>query len=370
MVKFGILSIGEGGSNIGEYASQKGFPVIAVNTAKIDLSKLKNVHEDSKIHLHGWEGAGRNREVGRESILHFGDQIFEKAKVKFNDCDLIFVAGSTSGGTGSGGLPIGIEIISAIKERVGVITTLPDEDESAKAQMNCLECFSELSNFEQLASMFIVDNQRFKEVFGEVNRSKYYQLSTQQVIDNLHEVSLLCSQTSYVSNFDKHDLMSILLERGVCLISKLQVPIESISNSDSFSQLIKGAMKKTCSPTIYDSQIVKAAILGKVSPDVTTLINTKNIFDNIPYDLIEAYYTNSEHQNHGIFYSLASGLSFPMERLKSIEQSIKLVEQDLVDKFENSQSQKFESENWSSKFKKTKPSKEKLSLSQRLERFK
>ena len=39
-------------------------------------------------------------------------ELFEKAKIKFHDCDMIFVVAAAGGGTGSGALPIGIEIVS------------------------------------------------------------------------------------------------------------------------------------------------------------------------------------------------------------------------------------------------------------------
>jgi hypothetical protein len=218
--------------------------------------------------------------------------------------------------------------------------------------------------------MFIVDNKRFSEIFGELNKSQYYQFSNQQIIDNLCDVSSLCYQNSYVSNFDKYDFMGILEERGVSMISRVQSPIDTIYTPDLFSDLIRHSMSKVCSPIINDSQIVKAAILGKVSPEFTKIINCKNIFKNNPYDLVEAYYHESDNHNFGTFYTVLSGLSFPMERLNDIEKNIGLVEKELIEKVENSRSQTFESNNWSSKFKKSSKTKENLSLSQRLDRFK
>lgn len=372
-IKIGLLCFGEGGSNIGEYATQKGFKVIAVNSANIDLEKLKVIPRDCRIHLEGWEGAGRNRDVGKEAVLSHVETIFEKAKDKFSDCDLVFAVGSTSGGTGSGALPVGVEILSEIKDFVGAITILPDKHESPKAYMNALECFSELSQFEQLNSVFVIDNDKANHIFYGHDKTQIYQLSNQQLIDNFSEICALTDHSSFISNFDKHDLLEIINERGCTLVSKIIVPIEKIAELNDIASVIKKSWSNVCSPDIGYGQIVKAGIFGKIPRDLTTKIDVKTIFEEvgIPYDIFSAYYPNNEHQNHCIFYTILSGLSFPIERLKQMEQDIQIIEQDLIDKVEASRNQSFVTNKWASKFKRNieKPEK-KTSLSERLSKYK
>lgn len=260
VIKIGLLCFGEGASNIGEYAAQRGFKVIAVNTANIDLEKLKVIPRDCRIHLEGWEGAGRNRDVGKEAVIAHVETIFEKAKDEFSDCDLVFAVGSTAGGTGSGALPIGVEILSEIKDFVGAITILPDKNESPKAYMNVLECFSELSQFEQLNSVFVIDNDKANRIFCGNDKTQIYQLSNQQLINNFSEICALTEQSSLVSNFDKYDLLEIINERGCTLISKINVPIEKIAEPNDIASVIKKSWSDVCSPDIGYGQIVKAGI--------------------------------------------------------------------------------------------------------------
>ncbi|MNY41423.1 hypothetical protein D3C86_1762340 [compost metagenome] len=103
-------------------------------------------------------------------------------------------------------------------------------------------------------------------------------------------------------------------------------------------------------------------------------MDAKKIFEDtgMPYDIIEAYYPNNEHQNYCIFYTILSGLSFPMDRLNQIEQNIQKIEQDLMDKVESSKNQTFKTSNWNSKFKNAKTTKEKptSSLSEIMSKFK
>lgn len=352
-MKIGFLCFGEGGSNIGEYAAQKGFPVIVVNSAKIDLDKIQIVPKDCRIHLDGWEGAGRDREIGKEATMSHLEKLFKKSKEKFEDCDIVFAVGSAAGGTGSGALPIGIEILSEIKNNVCAITILPSNNESPKAHMNALECFSELSQYEQLNSTFIIDNQKTVEVFNGNDRTKLYNLSIHQLIDNFSEVCSLTSKTSLISNFDKNDLTEILNERGFAIVSKVTIPTAELKSSSDVINVIRKSWNEICSPEIEYGQIVKAGVFGKIPKEITSIIDVKKIFEEtgMPYDIIESYYENTDHPDHCIFYTLLTGLSYPMERLTRMEQEVQAIEQELFEKVENSRTQTFITTSWGNKFK-------------------
>lgn len=371
MIKFGILSIGEGGSNIGEYASKKGFQVMSVNTATIDFEKLTSIKRELRLHLKGWEGAGRNRNVGKEAMLAHADMIFEKAKIVFNDCDMVFVSATTSGGTGSGGIAVGIEILSEINNRIGVITTLPESNEGSKAHMNSLECFSEISQIEYLGSVFSIDNEKSKSIFDTKDRLNILHLSNQQIINNILEVANLCSKNSYLSNFDKNDFLSILEERGSTIITKIKIMASEIKNNEDVIDAFHESIKNSCSPNIHSTSIVKAAILGIVPRHYMSFLSAKDVFSSIGtcYDIFESYYPIDDNECYCTFYFIMSGLSFPFERLKEIESGVLNVEKDIINAIEYSKSQKFETSNWSSKFEKKETIK-RTSLSEKLSKYK
>lgn len=372
-MKIGILSFGEAASQIAEFAISRGYEVIVANTAKLDLNKLKNVPTDCKLHLEGWEGAGRNREEGREAALIHAELIAQKVETKFHDCDVVFVAGSCGGGTGSGGLQVGIEIVSTIKNYVGVITTLPDINESVRAQMNTLECFSELSQFEQLGSVFILDNEKLRQNFPDKNKKELHVLSNTEFIDNLNEISRLTTQDSYLSNFDKNDFLDIINERGCTTISKIHIPAEEIKSDADLAKMIQKSWVLSSHPSGEQGQIVKAAILAKMPEKSTKLINHELIFQEIgmPYDIMEGYYYNEGNDNHYTIYTILSGLSFPNERLAQMESLSQQAEQKLMKQIETARTQTFSTNNWTSKFNRdNKKETPKESLKDRLARFK
>lgn len=371
MLKIGILSFGEAASQIAEYAHKKGFSVVVANTAKLDLNKIKNIEADCKIHLEGWEGAGRNRDEGKQAAVLFAEKISEKAKLKLQNCDLVLVAASCGGGTGSGALPVGIEIISEFKEYVSVITILPEAEESIRTQMNTLECFSELSQYEQLSSVFIIDNEKIKNVYKEKNKRMRYEISNSNFIDHLFEICSLTGQNAYLSNFDKNDLLDIISERGCASVSKLVMPVQDIKNEVDMAKAIQHSWLMNPHPTIEEGQIVKAAILAKIPEQYLHLINKELIFEHVgmPYDIMEGFYQNTGNENHFTIYTILSGLSFPNVRLNQIESISQNAEQKIVKQIEVARKQNFSTSNWTSKFSRNSTNK-KESLKDRLERFK
>lgn len=169
MLQFGILGIGQCGSSIAEYAYRKGFKAVIANTAEVDLKKIEYIPNDCKIYL-GGGGAGRERAVGASYMVDSVEKVLGKCRQQFENCDAVFVAASAAGGTGSGALPIGLEILMSFKKYVGCIVALPEDIESPKSKMNTLDCFSQVSQLDDLGSVFIIDNEKAKQLNPNLSR--------------------------------------------------------------------------------------------------------------------------------------------------------------------------------------------------------
>lgn len=355
MLKFGILGLGEGGTNIAEYAFMQGFKTVIANTAKIDLEKAKYIPQSCKIEL-GGRGAGRERTVGIEAMINSAQEIYDKCEKEFSDCDAVFVVAAGGGGTGSGGLPIGLEILMGFHKYVGAIIILPDEMESPKAKMNTLECFGQLSEFDNLGSVFIIDNEKAKQIHTDFSRRNIYQVTNKQIIDFLVELNKLTSQSSYVSNFDAGDFLSVIQERGYTHISKADYYSDGLDNSYEIAKRIRDSWNQNYQPIFTDGQIRKGAIIGKIPERLSSKVDINLIFQEtgIPYDFNDIYFNpdqnNFSSKVKNTFYTILSGLAFPQTRLGKIDQGLKKIEDKLIDSFNKSQTQKFNTESWNSKF--------------------
>ena len=69
MLNFGFIGLGQVGGIFSDDAKRLGYASLAINTASVDLNTLSTLSEDEKIHLYGYEGAGKDRSIGNEAFL-------------------------------------------------------------------------------------------------------------------------------------------------------------------------------------------------------------------------------------------------------------------------------------------------------------
>lgn len=155
--QFGVLALGQAGSNIGEEFLRLGYTTVCVNSSKEDLTTIKCPH---KIHIEGADGAAKNRKrVLQLAAEHIGD-IVEKITTILTH-KYIICAFSASGGTGSGlSIPL-LTYLTQIGKVCIPAVIIPDERiESAKAAENSYNCLAELMSISGLGATFLLDNAR------------------------------------------------------------------------------------------------------------------------------------------------------------------------------------------------------------------
>lgn len=344
MLKFGIIGLGQGGCNVADYAYSKNFKAVAINTATIDLNSLKYIPKENRLFLPGYNGAGRNREIGKAAVIEHANKVLELVKNKVSDCDCVFIAAAGGGGTGSGALPVVTDIVLELYSFVNIICIFPDDIESTASKMNAHDCFSELSENPQIGSIFILDNQKGKILNPNTPKFKIHQKVNNNIIDLLCEINEFTNKQSYTNNFDDRDLMEMLTTRGCTLISKT-TNIKDVETDNEISASITDSWYKMPTPEYDISKALKVAVLGNVIEELSYNVNLEKIFNgNIPYDIKDSLY--NEDNDETLFYSVFSGLSFPSERIYKMKEDIEKVKDDLIKKIETSQNQKIENVDW------------------------
>lgn len=372
MLKIGILGLGQAGSNIADYAVTRGFTSVAVNTASIDLNALKYIPTENRIFLEGFNGAGRDRTIGKSAMVSNAEKLFNISKEKLGECDIILIAGGGAGGTGSGAFPVAVDVLLELFPIVNIIYALPDNLESPASKINAYDCFSELSENPQIGSIFIVDNDKGRQILSEP-KYKVHDILNQNIIDLIADVNQYTDKISYTNNFDERDFMDILFTRGCSLITYSKVNITKDLIDNDISSAIQKSWDTSFTPNYNKNNIVKCAILGNLHKSDSGKFNLSQIFnENIPYDIRDSLYDISPEKSYYEFYSIYSGLKFPDERLNQIKSDIEKVQDNLVERIEMSQNQKVENISWkinSSRFdRQVKDSQ--VSLSEKLKKFK
>ncbi len=322
--QFGVLSLGQAGSNIGAEFEHIGYTTVYVNSSKEDLSTIKGAH---KIHIEGADGAAKNRkrvlQLAAEHIGDIVDQITTILPQKYIICTF-----SASGGTGSG---LSIPLMTYLTQ-IGRICipaiVLPDHSiESAKACENAYNCLAELMSINRLGATFLLDNARgdkfaingrfARELDSFINLKNS---SVYGVIDPAERKQILsCSGVANIAKLSKAKSTASEVIQG--LNENIYAPAEaqiaryfaiSTSNRSLDVQDVLRAYRGVYDVFTGISEATTVAVLAGLQFPMKRIEKFKNKFEETVQNI-----NNTINQQPPTIQPLQS-LSFAREELKSI----------------------------------------------------
>ena len=214
---------------------------LVVNTAQVDIYAVKNIPKDHQILLTDKRGkacgAGKINQRGAQLAhdkFNLVTEAINKIKTFHGKTDAILVIGATSGGTGSGSVPV---IVDKMKKNYGkdmpvyALLVLPfeyQEKNEERAGYNTATCLK--ATYEKADAVFLVDNQTyiqrdaslsgnlaginyeiifpFMDLFyaGEQKKPKYINqvVDASDIIASLDGWTIMGSGQSNISFWDRH----------------------------------------------------------------------------------------------------------------------------------------------------------------------
>lgn len=210
---YGFVGLGQMGGNVVKSIHAKGYSVMAANTAQSDLEGL-DIPEESKYHILGGYGSSKERKKAKQLLAENNcenfDLLINEIKERFKDCRVIFLIGSSGGGSGSAMLPSIKKRLQAETDKIiCVVTCIPDDNASMKEYMNCYEFFQELETIEGGGATFIIDNNKNKE-----------KLILNEQFACYLDAFLNCETTSTRGVVDRAEIENVLSQKGTCIVNK------------------------------------------------------------------------------------------------------------------------------------------------------
>ena len=143
--RYGFIGLGQMGGNVVKSIHAKGYSVMAANTAQSDLDGL-DIPEECKYHILGGYGSSKERKKAKQLLADNNcenfDLLINEIKERFKECRVIFLVGSSGGGSGSAIVPATKRRLQAETDKIiCVVTCIPDKNASIKEYMNCYEFF-------------------------------------------------------------------------------------------------------------------------------------------------------------------------------------------------------------------------------------
>lgn len=222
--RFAIIGAGQGGCRMASGFWDRGYRrVVLINTTDKDWPDL-SVPNENRLLMLGWDGAGKDPNVGSQAIRKYSEEVFNLCRDKWGpNIDRIFICIGGGGGTGTGACMAMVAMahgyleaqgVENFKTKVGVIVTTPPRDESNTTHTNANQLIKELmllSTAGQVSPLMIVDNEKLSKTFrSRLSTHKYWKTVNDIFIATLHTFNYSAGRESAYTTLDAADLDRIL----------------------------------------------------------------------------------------------------------------------------------------------------------------
>lgn len=296
---YGFVGLGQMGGNAAKSVYVKEYPVMAANTAQSDLDSL-DIPEDCKYHILGGYGSSKERKKAKQLLAENDcenfDLLINEIKERFKECKVIFLMGSSGGGSGSAIVPATKKRLQAETDKIiCVVTCIPDDNASIKESMNCYEFFQELESVEGGGATFIIDNNKNKD-----------KLTLNEQFACYLDAFLNCETISTRGVVDRSEIENVLSQRGMCIVNK--------QGSDK-------ATTQTVIERIRDNIYVPLEDDGVVS-NIALVNSNNNVRLNEIFEYVGKPLATFEGWELDATVLAISGCSLPYKKLEEIKQKI------------------------------------------------
>lgn len=283
--KFAFIGAGQGGGRIAQTFKGLGYNrVAAINMAQQDLNTISL---ENKLCI-GDGGAGKQPELAKEIFQGRKEDVLDFMRYSFGESfDRIFVCAGGGGGTGSGMVGPLVEtafelqnsLNGALRNKVGVILTLPKKSEGQKVLSNATKALHDAVNLKNkgiISPLIILDNEKIGQLYPSLSVSKFWNTANSNVAGLFHLFNLTSNKDSSYSSFDKNDYKTILdsgtVAFGVSTVKKWDDPV-------AFSRVVRDNVKNSLLSGMADiSTADRAGVI---------IIASEEILNELPQSYID-----------------------------------------------------------------------------------
>lgn len=337
MLKFGVIGIGNGGSQVAKLVKEKlGIEtVLAINSSEDDL---KTVYDDiNTLKIGDGAGTGKNRQLSKEFFKASYDKVINSEDVEklLDGLDVIYVVTTTGGGTGGGTSPLFTALMIDkfkkvnIKTKIVLITIMPTIKEGNSAQDNTQSFYRELFATMPDLTYMVYDNNKFvndyspSELLDEVNLD---------IVDDILVLSGQYQLTTQYDSIDKQESIILHSTPGRLAVLKLYDIKEKDLDSKSLDDLLLESMDKCSMADLErDRDIISRGVISNLNENITKKFNFNmpKITEVLgePIESFQHVYVNKENIEPNNIFVILGGLSAPNNRLqKTIERAAEIKE--------------------------------------------
>jgi len=293
-LKISVIGLGQCGGNLAVEFAKRGYESFALNTSFSDLKSLEELPKEFRLHvgLDGRSGAGRDLNLGKQSLLSNRDRILSVLSEPAKSSDLFLMVAGMGGGTGSN-LPTLAEILRPLNLPISVLITLPAESESSLTKVNAIQAVNTLFR-QNLNSVVLIDNQKILDFFPGVSLSEYYVRANERIVksfDDFNRADHAYKIRSLIS-FDSEDFRKVFSSRGLLIYGSTSFNMTGPLTEDLLMEQMKAIWKGgDLFASGYD--YTTAAVIAMI------LYAPKSVLASTPAEVYERINRSLKNQTHG-----------------------------------------------------------------------
>lgn len=350
-LKAAAIAIGNGGSSVGVYLRNAGFPVVFANTSFRDLdssivpnSENAFLIEDANAQS---RGAGRDRSIAKEIYKGWAAKGGMFQYPFFTDMirnnDIIFVISSTAGGTGSGLAPtVAFQVATKFPNKIVIpIGILPRDTESVKSQYNTIDYFNEIDNLNKSGQVSMSYMAYDLNNLADMTADDSYRKVAEDITEAVGVITGDMSELTKHGMIDERDMLTIISTPGLMsIITEKKIDLNKVESKGIQSLMVNKLKNGTTVHMQRDKVCKYYGVFLKIQEEtdddvVKNDYTTLNELTGKPLDIFINYaVTTGAFSQYGV---IISGQSLPFDRInrcadivKEYSENIKKKEYDLA----------------------------------------
>lgn len=332
MLNVGVIGIGNCGNQIAcKYREDTSADIFLINSSETDLASVPD--NIPKAVIGTAEGSGKNRTAAKEMLK---DSIMELMHVEefvrfMSTKEIVIIAGSTGGGTGSGIALLMAKILRSSfkrpdgKEDLLVVTTgvFPALPEGYSTQVNTLWYMHELHKVLGDGRYMLYDNG----AFPGVPSYRALEMVNSEVVEAFKVLQLKYNNITQYDSIDEEDMRVLLRYPGRMAIVTLLNIKEKDVDEVGIEDMIIEKLKKSANVELQRDGIVGGTgLIVNLSQTLAAKFDT-NIpkvreFIGEPSDALLHVSINEEKTMPNNVIFIATGLSKVSDRIAKIEERV------------------------------------------------
>lgn len=248
MLSFVHIGIGQCGNRLAEQFGKNGRLALAINTARVDMSSIDNkaIAPKNQIHIAlqgNKDGAGRNPEIGKESMEANLDKVYEAITKATKDMavDRYVLWAGLGGGTGTGGVAPLMQHLISKGHKVMLGLTIPRKKESWIVRMNAIKALTNIltvidSDRKNIVPYVVIDNEQFDGGLASANEA---------IVKNFVRFTNTTTNSPADSAFDDTDYTRLLGYKGLASVVRTTVSTDTLKATDIFAKAVHDSWNRS-----------------------------------------------------------------------------------------------------------------------------